>query len=61
MIAPLSRIAARYVSGALVTYGVLSPADAAMLDPEIVTIVGAALAVLTEAIYAFAKRKGWAT
>ena len=59
MIAPLARIVGRYIAGALVTYGVLAPEDAAMLHPEFVAIAGAALGALVEGVYALAKRKGW--
>jgi hypothetical protein len=59
MIAPLSRIAARYLSGALVTYGLISPADAAALQPEFVIIAGALIGAATEAVYALAVKKGW--
>lgn len=59
MIAPIARIVARYISGALVAYG-LSPADAALLHPEIALIVGAAIGAITELVYAVAVKKGWA-
>jgi hypothetical protein len=59
MIAPLSRILARYLSGTLVTYGVFAAPDAAMLEPEIVMIVGAAIGAIAEGAYAIAVRKGW--
>lgn len=61
MIAPLSRIAARYIAGALVTYGLVTPADAALLQPEIVIAVGAMIGAAVEAAYALAVRKGWTT
>jgi hypothetical protein len=60
MIAPLSRIFARYVSGALVAYGLVTPDDAAAMTPELIALAGAALAAITEALYALAVRKGWA-
>lgn len=58
-----ARIVMRYLSGALVAYGVLpveAGADLA-LDPDIALIVGAAIGAITEAVYALAKRKGGAT
>lgn len=61
MMAPLARIIARYLAGALVAYGLLAPQDAAALHPDLVAAVGAGLAALVEAVYAVAKRKGWAT
>jgi hypothetical protein len=61
MIAPIARIAARYIASALITYGAVSPADAALLQPEIALLVGAALGAITEGAYAFARRKGWTT
>jgi hypothetical protein len=60
-IAPIARIMARYISGVLVTYGFVSPEDAAILNPEIVAIAGLMIGLATEGVYAFAKRKGWAT
>lgn len=59
MIAPIARIGARYIAGALVAYG-MSPADAAALQPEFALIVGSALALVTETVYAVAVKKGWA-
>lgn len=59
-LAPIARIAARYVSGALISYGYVTPADAAALEPEIVLIAGSVLGLITEAIYAIAVKKGWA-
>lgn len=59
MIAPLSRIAARYIAGALVTYGIVSPADADMLHPELIAITGALIGIATEGLYALAVKKGW--
>ena len=58
--APIARIVARYISGALIGYGVISPADAEILSPEIVLIVGSVLSIITEAIYTVAVKKGWA-
>lgn len=59
----IARIVMRYLSGALVAYGIL-PVDVAeqvAVDPDVVLIVGTALAVITEGAYAAAKRLGWAT
>lgn len=61
MIAPLARIAARYIAGVLVAYGVFSPADAALLEPEFVALAGALLGFAVEGAYFIAKRKGWTT
>lgn len=61
MIGPISRIIARYISAALVTYGVMSPADATALHPELVVIAGASLGAAVELFYAVAKRRGWVT
>ena len=63
MIPVLARIILRYASGALVAYGVIPHevgADLAM-DPELALALGAAIGVVTEGFYAFAKRQGWAT
>lgn len=61
MMAPLARIIARYLAGALVAYGLIAPQDAAALHPDLVAFVGAALGALVEGVYAVARRKGWAT
>ena len=52
MIAPLSRILARYVASAFVTYGAIASPDAAL--------IGLGLGGLTEGVYALAVRFGWA-
>jgi hypothetical protein len=62
-----SRIFLRYLSGFLISAGLLLPADAAAIigDPEIVNAVALALgtlaAAVTETAYALAKRWGWST
>ena len=61
MIAPFARIIARYISGALVTYGMFTAPEAAQLNPDIVFIVGAVLGAGVELAYTYAKRMGWAT
>lgn len=57
----LARIIARYLAGGLVAYGLLDAAEAEGLTPELALAIGAALAALTEAAYAVARRLGWAT
>ena len=63
MIAVLSRIAARYVAGALVAYGLIPSemADQLALDPDVALAIGFALTAVTEGAYTLAKRLGWAT
>lgn len=61
MMAPLARILARYLAGALVAYGLIAPADAAALHPDLVVFVGAALGAIVEGVYAVARKKGWTT
>lgn len=63
MIAVISRILSRYLSGALVAYGMLpveTGAEMAM-DPDVALAIGAAIGALTEGAYALARRLGWAT
>jgi len=63
MQAVILRIVMRYLSGALVSYGVIPHdvgADLAM-DPDVALVLGGVIGVATEAGYAFAKRRGWAT
>ena len=62
-IAVISRIIARYLSGALVSYGAVSPevgADLAM-DPDVALVLGAIIGAATEGIYTWAKKMGYAT
>lgn len=61
MIAPLTRIIARYLAGAMVAYGLMAPQDAVALHPDLVAIVGAVLGGVVESAYAYARRRGWAT
>lgn len=61
MIPVLSRIVARYASGALVAYGVIPHevgADLAM-DPDLALLIGAGIGILTEGCYALAVKFGW--
>lgn len=58
MYAPIVRIVIRYLVGLVIG------ADAANVlagDPDVVTACAAALGAATEAIYALARRRGWAT
>ena len=59
----IARIALRYLSGALMTAGLLDAdlADTVALDPDLLMLVGAGLAAATEGVYAAAKKMGWAT
>ena len=62
-VAVISRIVARYLSGALVSYGAVSPevgADLAM-DPDVALVLGGIIGAATEGIYAWARKMGWAT
>lgn len=63
MQAVILRIAMRYLSGALVSYGVI-PHDVGAelaMDPDVALVLGAIIGAATEAGYAFAKKRGWAT
>lgn len=61
MIGPLSRIALRYIVGALVAYGLISPDSADMIafDPDLALLIGAVMGAVVEGAYAVAKRLGW--
>ncbi|KZX95923.1 hypothetical protein A3747_13670 [Sulfitobacter sp. HI0076] len=63
MIGPISRIILRYLSAALVTYGLLSPDMGAQIaaDPDLVALIGLIVGVAVEGGYTLAKRRGWAT
>jgi hypothetical protein len=58
MYAPIARILIRYGAGLLIG---LDSASILAGDPDIVSLVAAGLAIGTEALYALAKRRGWAT
>lgn len=59
----VARIFLRYLSGALMTAGFLDVgmADLISTDPDLVLLVGAGIGILTEGVYAVAKKQGWAT
>ena len=59
MIAPLSRILARWLASALVTYGAIVSPDAALIEPDLALVIGLGLGGLTEGFYALAVRFGW--
>lgn len=61
IVAPLSRIAGRYIAGALVTYGLIAPDAVGAVEPEIIALAGAILGAIVEGAYTMAVRKGWAT
>lgn len=60
--APWARIFARYVIGTIAGAGV---SDAILNDPDLMNMLTVAVSAVgafaVEAIYSFAKRKGWAT
>jgi len=63
MIGPISRIILRYLAAALVTYGIV-PVDVGAqiaMDPDLIALLGLALAAAVEGVYTLAKRRGWAT
>jgi hypothetical protein len=56
--APIARILIRY------GVGIVLGIDAASImagDPDLVSAVAVVVSVITEAVYAYAKKKGWAT
>ena len=55
----LARILLRYISGALVSYGVLANGTDLSLNPDMVLVLGVALGAVAEAFYALAKKRGW--
>lgn len=63
MIHAISRIIARYISGALVAYGILNHSEAEYLavHPDVILLIGAAIGAATEAVYVMAKKRGWVT
>lgn len=61
MTAVIARIIARYLSGALVSYGFLAQDLGAEVatDPDILLALGVGIGVITEALYAVAVKNGW--
>ncbi len=57
---PFIRIALRYLSGFLIAKGWLGSEYDLSADPELVTMIGVAIAAGTEVAYALARRLGWA-
>jgi hypothetical protein len=58
MYAPIARILIRY------GVGIVLGADAASImagDPDLVSVLAVVIGAATEAVYAYAKKKGWAT
>lgn len=58
MYAPIARILIRYAVGLVIG---MDAAGVLAGDPEIVTMVATGIGAAVEAVYAIAKRKGWAT
>ena len=54
--APIARILIRYGVGLVVG---LDAAGIMAADPDLVTVVAAAIGAVTEVVYTIAKRKGW--
>lgn len=62
ILAQLSRIIARYIAMYLMTVGFIAPEAAPVLanDPQLLGLIGAILASITEALWAMAVKRGWA-
>jgi hypothetical protein len=58
MIAPIARIILRYGVGAV--FG-MEVGGLLAGDPDVVLLVATGIGVATEVVYAYAKKKGWAT
>lgn len=56
--APMARIVLRYIIGAIVG---MDAGSTLAGDPDLVTIVALGIGAVVEVLYAFAKRRGWAT
>lgn len=61
--APVARIVLRYAVGAAVMYGLIGAetGEYLVVDPDLTLIVGTVIGAVVEAVYAYAKKKGWAT
>jgi hypothetical protein len=58
--APLARIILRYVAGFAIG-GSMTLGNTLAADPDLVMYVALGIGATVEAVYAIAKRKGWAT
>ena len=56
--APLARIALRYIIGGILG---MEAGDLLAGDPDVVFYVALGIGAVVEVLYAYAKRKGWAT
>lgn len=63
MTGPIARILLRYISGALVAYGLIGEGVGNQIatDPDLAILVGAGVGLMVELGYVTAKRLGWAT
>lgn len=63
MAAIFARIIARYLSGALVAYGLIphEVGQELAMDPDLALLIGAGVGAVTEGAYAFARARGWTT
>lgn len=61
MIGPLSRIVARWLASALVTYGLVAPDYSHALDGDLALVLGSALGLIVEGAYWIARKRGWNT
>ena len=61
--APVARIVLRYLVGAAVMYGLIGAETGEYLavDPDLTLVIGSVIGAVVEVVYAYAKRKGWAT
>lgn len=61
--APIARIVLRYIVGAGVMYGLIGAetGEYLVVDPEITLMLSTGIGVVIEWVYAYAKKKGWAT
>lgn len=56
--APIARIVIRYIVGLVIG---ADTADILAGNPDVVTFVALGIGLIVEALYGFAKQKGWAT
>lgn len=61
MYGPLSRIAARWLAGALLGYGLVGPdtSDYIATNPDVALVLAGIIGAGVEGFYFLAKKKGW--
>ena len=61
IIAPISRILARWIGGLLIGFGLFAPHDMGAIEPDLAFLIAAVIGVVVEGFWLLARRFGWST